>query len=463
MLGVDDRLARLRNGVSLTLRQQLALTVQLSLPSVIAQFSSIVMQYIDASMVGSLGAEASASIGLMSTTAWLFSGLCSTFSAGFYVQVAHLLGAKDAAGARDVFRQSLPTVALLGLLLTAVGVSVSPFLPQWLGGGPDITSSASSYFLIYACSMPALALHFLAGGMLRCSGNVYTPTLLSLLMCVLDIVFNALLIFPARPVAGWTLPGAGWGVEGAALGTGLALYVTAGLMLYRASRCLPAPCPAPGRGMFRVTLPCFRKALRIGFPMMCERVVMCGAQIVYTVIVAPLGTIAIAANSFAIIAESVCYMPGYGVSDAAVTLVGQSYGAGRKELMRRFARLTVGLGMLVMTVMGIVMYVAAPVMIGIMTPDEQVRTMAVEVLRIEAFAEPMFAAAIVTYGVFVGAGSTVAPTVMNFCSIWLFRLPVAACLAPLLGLRGAWIAMCSELCLRGTLFLVRLRRGREFS
>ena len=128
--------------------------------------------------------------------------------------------------------------------------------------------------------------------------------------------------------------------------------------------------------------------------------------------------------------------------------------------MWQFARITVGLGIGVMTVMGVVMYAAAPLMIGCMTPDVHVVAMGVEVLRIEAFAEPLFAAAIVTYGVFVGAGSTVAPTLMNFCSIWLVRLPMAAFLAPCMGLRGAWIAMCSELCLRGTLFLLRLRSGK---
>ncbi|MCI5580283.1 MAG: MATE family efflux transporter [Phocaeicola plebeius] len=460
MSEVEEQLARIRGGQILTWRQQLALTVRLSLPSVIAQFSSIVMQYIDASMVGSLGAAASASIGLVSTTAWLFSGLCASWAAGFYVQVAHRLGAKDSEGARDVFRQSLVLVPLFGIFLLMFGTCLSRYLPGWLGGAPEILPTSSSYFFIYACSMPALALYLLAGGMMRCSGNIYTPTAFSLLMCVLDILFNALLIFPTRQVAGIWIPGAGWGVTGAAVGTALALYATAALLLYRAAFCTPDLC------LRRVALPfllsgaCFRKALRIGIPMMCERVVMCGAQILYTVIVAPLGTLAIAANSFAIIAESICYMPGYGVSDAAVTLVGHSLGARRKDLMWQFARITVGLGIGVMTVMGIVMYMAAPLMIGCMTPDARVVAMGVEVLRIEAFAEPLFAAAIVTYGVFVGAGSTVAPTLMNFCSIWLVRLPLAAFLAPWMGLCGAWVAMCSELCLRGTLFLLRLRSGK---
>ena len=70
------------------------------------------------------------------------------------------------------------------------------------------------------------------------------------------------------------------------------------------------------------------------------------------------------------------------------------------------------------------------------------------------------AAAIVSYGVFVGAGSTLVPSCMNLFSIWAVRLSLAALLAPVLGLRGVWIAMCTELCFRGTIFLIRLFRGR---
>ena len=75
----DALLAMIRDGKPMTLSQQLRLTVQLSVPAIIAQLSSIVMQYIDAAMVGSLGAEESAAIGLVSTTTWLFWGLCVVF------------------------------------------------------------------------------------------------------------------------------------------------------------------------------------------------------------------------------------------------------------------------------------------------------------------------------------------------------------------------------------------------
>lgn len=252
------------------------------------------MQYIDAAMVGRIGAKASASIGLVSTTTWLFWGLCKAAATGFSVQVAHRIGAGDLKGARMILLQSLVGTLVFSLLLVVLGAGISSSLPAWLGGDVSIRRDASIYFFIFSIFLPVLQMIFLAGGMLRCSGNMRIPSLLGVIMCVI----------------------------------------------------------------------------------------------------------------------------------------------------------------------GILMYLFAPQIIGMMTPVEEIRQLGVMALRIEAFAEPMFAASIVAYGVFVGAADTLIPCLMNLFSIWAVRLTLAAWLAPTLGLQGVWIAMCVELCFRGFIFLVRLKRGR---
>lgn len=453
-------LALIRKGRPMTLGQQIHLTVMLSVPAVVAQLSSIVMQYIDAAMVGSLGAEEAAAIGLVSTTTWLFWGLCIASSTGFSVQVAHRIGAGDMQGARNVLRQAVTSTTLFSFALAAIGVAISGVLPEWLGGDVSIHHDASLYFLIFSLFLPALQLNFLAGGMLRCSGNMRIPSLLGVVMCVLDVIFNFFLIFPTRHavVAGIDIfiPGAGLGVEGAALGTVAAETVVATIQMWYLCTHSSELKLTKEKGSFRPQVNILKKALRIGLPMGLEHVVICGAQIMTTVIVAPLGVFAIAANSFAITAESLCYMPGYGISDAATTLVGQSVGAKRRRLTRSFAFITVFMGMIIMGLMGLLMYIFAPQIIGLMTPVEEIRSLGIMALRIEAFAEPMFAASIVAYGVFVGAANTLVPCLMNFFSIWAIRLSLAALLAPTMGLKGVWIAMCIELCFRGIIFLIRL-------
>lgn len=190
--------------------------------------------------------------------------------------------------------------------------------------------------------------------------------------------------------------------------------------------------------------------------MTVEHAVICGAQIAVTTIVAPLGVVAIAANAFAVTAESLCYMPGYGIGDATMALTGQSHGAGRSALTRKFGYMAVGLGMVVMAVMGLLMYVFAQDIMSLITPVESISTLGAKVLRIEAWAEPMFAASIVAYGAFVGVGHTTVPALMNFGSIWLVRVPLAWWLSKTMGLEGVWIAMCIELTFRGVIFLSRL-------
>ena len=456
-----DRLLELiRTGSPMTRRQQLRLTVVLSIPAIMAQMSNIIMEYIDAAMVGSLGAHATASIGLVATSTWLLWGLLSSASTGFAVQVAHRTGAGDNDGARSVVRQALTATVLFGVAVAAAAAAVSGMVPVWLGGEESIVEDAAIYFRIFVLSLPVLQILSLSGAMLRCSGNILVPSVTNVAMCVLDLAFNFFLIFPTRTVAfagtEFTVWGAGLGVKGAALGTAAASAIGAATMLWYMwfrSRELRL---AGSHGSFRIRRETMRKALKIAAPIGVERLLFCGAYITTTVIVAPLGAIAIAAHSLAVTAESLCYMPGYGIGDAATTVIGQSIGAGRLELTRRFGRMTVWTGIGVMTVMGAVMYCAAPLMMGFITPVEAIRTAGVEILRIEAFAEPMYAASIVAYGAFVGAGDTFIPCCMNLGSMWAVRLTLAALLAPTLGLKGVWIAMCIELCFRGVIFLWRL-------
>lgn len=458
--GRDSLLALIRQGSKMTMRQQLKLTFVLAMPAILAQLSSIIMQYIDAAMVGSLGEAPSAAIGLMATSTWLFGGICSAVATGFSVQVAHRIGASDKEGARSVLRQSLTVSLFFSVVLTAFGVAISGALPRWLGGSAEILVDASTYFRIFICSLPALQIGFLSGAMLRCSGNTFFPGMLNVAMCVLDVVFNMFLIYPDREISigsfSMVLPGAGLGVAGAALGTFMAELAGGLIMLWYLCRRNRELSLRGTSGSYRPQRRVLKNAFVIGAPLAAEHILMCGAQIMVTVIVAPLGLAAIAANAFAVTAESLCYMPGYGIAEAATTLIGQSLGAARRELARRFAYITVGSGMAIMTLMGIVMYVGAPLMMGIITPVEEIRQMGVEVLRIEAYAEPMFAAAIVTCGVFIGAGDTLIPSVMNLGSIWGVRLTLAALLAPTMGLRGVWIAMAAELMFRGAIFLWRL-------
>ncbi len=478
----DALLLRIREGGKLNTAEQLQLTAALSVPAILAQISSILMFYIDDAMVGSLGAQASASIGIVATSMWLFWSIISCAATGFSVQVAHRVGANDITGARNVFRQSLMASMVLAVVTGLAGVMISPSLPRWLGGEPAICTDASRYFLIFVLGAPLAMLSMLSAAMLRCAGNIKVPSLANVACCILDVVFNFFLIFPTRSITldlshlslfnsqfsffnfplstfNLTIPGAGLGVAGAAIGTLTAEGLIALYMIWYASTRCPELRLVGNQGSFVPQTPVLREAGNIAGPILLQRVLMNVAQITVTVIVAPLGAVAIAANALGITAESLCYMPGYGIGEAATTLVGQSIGAGRQKLTERFAWMTTLLGVAVMTLMGAIMYLAAPLMMASLTPDEAVRQLGTECLRIEAWAEPGFAASIVAMSCFVGAGDTRKPAFMNLFSMWAVRVTLAALLAPRYGLHGVWMGMAIELTFRGIIFLARLRWG----
>lgn len=463
MSSSENLLKDMISGKSMTASQQIGLTVRLSIPAILAQISSIVMQYIDASMVGRLGANASGAIGLVSSTTWLFGGLCIAVTTGFTVQIAQAVGAGEDKSARNIMKQGLIIALCISVILALIAAVISTPLPGWLGGEAAIQKMASQYFLVYMLGLPALQMNSIAGGMHQSSGNMRLPGILNVMCCVMDVIFNLFFIFPTRSVQinsiTFTMPGLGLGVAGAALGTITAEAVTCAIMvtaLLWKNRTLHL---RKGEHL-RFHRDTIAKAVKIGAPVGLEQMVMCSAYVMSTKIVSPLGTIAIAANSFAVTAESFCYMPGYGVQAAATTLVGQCVGAGQKQLSRRMAWITMGLGVSVMTIGGVLMYIAAPSMIGVLTPNEEIRNLGAAVLRIEAFAEPFYAASIVASGALRGAGDTLVPSCMNFASMWCVRIPLAAILAPRVGLYGVWIAMCVELCFRGILFTTRLKRER---
>lgn len=459
----SSNIERVLNKSEVSVSEKVGLVLKLSVPAILAELTSIAMQYIDTAMIGKLGSEKMASIGLVSTSTWLIGGMCIGVSAGFSVQVAQLIGAGKSKEASNVLRQALSVLLVFGVLLSLIAVGISGKLPIWLKGEEAIRSDASKYFMIYALSIPFIQMRQLASSMISCSGNMKVPSILNSLVCVLDVIFNMFFIFPNWSFQVFhktiTVPGMNLGVVGAALGTALADTTVALLMLYYA--CFRSDkLKFRKGGSWKLDRHILKNAVKIAVPMTLDHIFMCSAYVAGTYIIAPLGSVAIAANSLAITAESLCYMPGYGIGSAATTLVGQSIGANKKEHAKSFAYISTMLGMIFMGTMAIVMFLVAPEIFNMLTTDGEAANLGVKVIRVELIAEPLYAASIVCAGAFRGAGDTLLPSIMNLVSMWGVRIVLASILVPSLGLKGYWIAMCLELVFRGIIFLIRLVKSK---
>ena len=458
-LSLEQLSSRMRRGEDIPLRETAQVVLALSVPSILQQMVVTAMEYIDAAMVGHIGAEATAAIGIVSSSTWLLHGILVGLYTAFSIQIAQYLGADRQADARGVLRQAMLFNLILGLAAAGFGIGISHFLPGWLGADLSLQTNASAYFAIWSAALPFTMAMGMYTSMLRASGDALTPGLISVLVCVLDVVFNFFLINPTRTLWGITVWGAGLGVPGAALGTALATVV-GGLLALCILLFREGPLCIRKPGSWKITRACIRNLGKVGVPLAAERAALSSAQVLQVRIVSQLGTVAIAANSLGVSAEGLCYMAGYGIQGAAIALIGQAVGAHRKDMAKRFAWLCTLMGMGIMTLTGAGLFAFAPALMSIFTADAAVIALGARVLRIEAFAEPMFGASIVASGAMQGAGDSTACFVLNLVSMWGIRLTLAFLLAPRFGLVGVWGAMCFELCVRGLLFLIRLARGK---
>ena len=458
-LSLEQLSARMRQGETIPLRDTAGVVLMLSIPSILEQIVVTAMEYIDAAMVGHIGAEATAAIGIVSSSTWLLHGILVGLYNAFSIQIAQYLGADRQQDARGVLRQAMLFNLAAGLAAAAFGIGISGHLPGWLGADVSLQANASAYFAIWSAALPFTMAMGMYTSMLRASGDALTPGLISVLVCVLDVVFNFFLINPTRTLWGITVWGAGLGVPGAALGTALATVV-GGLLALCILLFREGPLCIRKPGSWKITRACIRNLGKVGVPLAAERAALSSAQVLQVRIVSQLGTVAIAANSLGVSAEGLCYMAGYGIQGAAIALIGQAVGAHRKDMAKRFAWLCTLMGMGIMTLTGAGLFAFAPALMSIFTADAAVIALGARVLRIEAFAEPMFGASIVASGSMQGAGDSTGCFVLNLISMWGVRLTLAVLLAPRFGLVGVWAAMCAELCTRGALFLLRMARGK---
>lgn len=315
----------------------------LSWPVILEQLMITLVQYIDTAMVGVLGKNATSAVGLTASSIWLFDGFLAAVAIGFSVQIAQYVGAGLLAKAKNVVRQALLFNICFGLAMACLAVTLSEPLPRWLGAEENLWQDATVYFRIIGLSMPFLLLSTLLSNMIRCAGDTKTPMILNLLINMFNIIFNFLLIYPVRTIIifdhSLTIWGANLGVAGAAWGSFLAVLLVS-LMLLAVIYIKESPIRLTLQGNYRLQRDCLTLTAKLGVPAAMERTVLCIAQIVGTIIVARLGTVAIAANHLAIIAEALSYLPASGMAMAATTLVGQAIGADKKELAVRLSRIS---------------------------------------------------------------------------------------------------------------------------
>ncbi len=437
----------------------------LAWPIMLEQILIMLIHYVDTAMVGGMGPNATAAVALTAPASMLLNGIFAGVAIGFSVPVGRYIGAGDIERAKRVVRQAVLAIGVCGATMTAVMLLIAPYLPVWMGGAPEILEDATDFISILSLSYIFNMSIQICASLLRCTGDTKTPLVFNVSTNIINMALNFLLIYPERTITlfgrSFTMWGADMGVKGSALASVIA-FTFSGLMLLRALFGENAVCRITLKDSFCPDRGVWKEMIKLGTPVAFERVVIALGQVMMTAFATALGTNSLAAHSLAITAESVTYMPAFGFSMAATTLVAQSLGARKADLARRFARYcTVGC-VAFMSAMGFVLFFAGDKLISLFTPSMAVVAIGAAALRVEAFAQPMYAVSQVATGILRGAKQTKLPLIVSIIGMWVVRIPIAFVMTrfvPSLGLTGTWIGMAADLTVRGILCLILLRGG----
>ncbi len=423
----------------------------LALPAVGEQLLNMAVGLTDTFMVGHLGAEAVASVGLANQAVMLVTTFFAAVATGVTALVARHVGAREGDRANVIVHQGYLLGAGIGLIATVLALALATPIMHALQAPAEVVAPGAAYLSIVAATFLLASWLFIGNAGLRGAGDTRSPMLVMLVVNVINIAVAYAFIYgpgllPALGVVGSAV--------GAAVGRGAGGLIVAvllwrgraGLRL-RLSRLLPD----------KVQL---RRILNIGLPAGAEQLLMRFGMTAYAMTVAALGTQAYAAHQLALQGESLSFSPGFGFAVAATTLMGQGLGAGQPARARADVSLTWRLAAVVMSVMGVIFFVFSAQIIGIFINDPAVIRMGVWPLRLVAFSQPTLATLMVLSGALRGAGDTRATLVVTAGGLWLVRLPLAILLTHSFGLIGAWIAMSIDLNVRGLGMWLRFRSER---
>jgi len=430
------------------------LVARLAWPSIVENMLQSIFSILLVMMVARIGSASIAGVGASNSLIQVAMAGFFALSMGTTVLVAHATGARNGEAASRAAKQSLVLSLIIGAFISTLGVAFAPQAIAMLGAQADVIEAGSSYLRAFSLGGIFIVTTFVAGGVMRGSGDARTPMLVTLITLVVSLAVAYPLIFGKLGLPALGVLGAGLATT-AARGIGCVVLVA---LLFRPNSSINLR----DRQDWRPALEPFRRLLNIGLPSMFESLFRAGGMLIFSVIVFRLGTQVAAAQQVAQQIAFFSMMPGFGFSMAAMTLVGQSLGANNPLRASRASWFATRSCLAWMGSMGLVFFFGGPWIMTLFSDDPEIIMQGAAALKVIAFAQPGQAFGIVFAGSLRGAGDTQYPMFTTAAAMWFVRLPVAWLFGIVLGfgLVGVYFGWVVDTLVLALLNWARYRTGR---
>lgn len=426
---------------------------KLIFPLIVEQFLAVTIGMADTIMVSGVGQAAVSGLSLVDSINILLINIFAALATGGAVVASQYIGRKDRESACVSAKQLIVSTTIFSFIIMLLSLIGHTSILNFIFGNveADVMSNAQTYFIISACSYPFIALYNSGAALFRSMGNSKITMITSIIMNVVNVVFNAILIYKFN-----------MGVAGAAIASLISRLLGSIIMLYLL-RNDNNEIYIDSYKHLGFKLDTIKKILTVGIPTGLENGMFQIGKIALQSLIATFGTAAIAANAIANNFASLEVIPGMAIGLATVTVVGQCIGANDYDMAKKYMLKLMKYAYIIMFFLNITILIFAKPLIGFYNLSTEVTDIAMQLLICHGLGAmiiwiPSFT---LPNGLRAANDAKFTMTVSIF-SMWVFRIGFGYLLGKFLGIGvlGVWIAMIIDWTFRSTMFLTRLFNGK---
>lgn len=425
----------------------------LAVPMVLEMAMESVFAIVDIFFVSHIGPSAVATIGLTESILTLVYALALGLAMGTTAMVARRVGEKNNVQAAETAVQAIVVGIACSIPVSIIGIFFAKNLLTLMGGDPWVIENGHRYMQWMLGGNVVIMLIFINNAIFRGAGDAAIAMRVLWISNAINIVLDPALIRGWGPLPELGLQGAGIATTcGRGVGVLVQLYV-----LFNGGRHIRVL-----RSQVRANFALMWRLIRVSLGGIGQFIIATSSWVGLVRIMSEFGSEALAGYTIAIRITMLTFLPAWGLSNAAATLVGQNLGAKQPERAERSTWLT---GFATMGFMAVVMAIYLiwnDQLVGLFTHNPAVIAVGADCLRIVSYGYLFYAWELVMLNAFNGAGDTMTPTRINFICFWLIEIPIAYLLAmkTSVGAPGVYWSIVIAESIAGLVAIYLFRRGK---